>query len=307
MLCDETSYKGAPGYTLEDGDLSVTVLKRGAKLQSIRFCGRELLWQSPGTEYRYSEYGDLFETGEFSGFDDMFPNISACPYPDGVWRGTELPDHGEVWTQEWDCAPDGDGVTFAVHGVKLPYSLEKRVSLYDGAVRLDYRAENLSRCPMKYIWAAHPLFILEEGMRLEIPGCTRIMNVCGDPNALGAYGERHTWPLCSSGRDLSVLSRLNRSFNKYYVWDELAENRSSLVYPDGLRVTLNAPAGSVPYLGVWTDEGGYGDYGMYCAAPEPCTGAFDRLDIADLFGRVSVLDGYEYAGWSLTVNIDYEE
>lgn len=303
MECLETSYKNVPAYSLCQGELSITVLKRGAKLQSIRFKGKELLWQLGGEAYKQSNYGDIFETGEFSGFDDMFPNISACFYPDGMWKGTQLPDHGEVWTQDWIGGMTQNGIGLSVYGVKLPYKLTKHISVEKNAILLDYRAENLSQYPLKYIWAAHPLFILEDGMKLELIGCEELMNVCDDPKQLGTYGEHHPWPVCARGRDMSRLTSKNRSYNKYYVWNQLKENRSALMYPDGTVVTLSAPVDKVPYLGVWTDEDGYG-YDMRCAAPEPCTGAFDRLDTADLFGRVSVLESHKSVDWRLTISVE---
>ena len=306
MKCSDTNYKDAPGFCLQEGGLELTVLRRGAKIQSLRHCGKELLWQSESRHYKFSGYGDDFMTGECSGFDEMFPTIAACPYPDGLWRGTELPDHGEVWTQDWDASADSGGVTLSVYGVRLPYKLTKRVSLEGSDALLDYHAKNLSGYPLKYIWAADPLFVLEEGMRIELNGCTEIINVSDDPGGgLGAYGEKHPWPQCSPGRDLSVLSRLPKRFNKYYVWDALAENKSSLIYPDGRHVTLSAPADVVPYLGVWTDEGGFMGRSMFCAAPEPCTGALDRLDTADLFGKVSTLPPRGSASWRLTVSLGH--
>lgn len=299
-------YKDAPGWRLSDGPLEATVLQRGAKIQSLQLAGKELLWQNSGPAYRFSSYGDVFETGEFSGFDDMFPNISAGPYPGGIWSNTPLPDHGEVWTQDWACTVEENRLAFAVNGIRLPYRLEKTVALENGTLHLGYRAVNLTPYPMKYLWAAHPLFVLEEGTQLALEGCAAIVNAAEDKAALGSFGTLHPWPVCLSGRDLSHLGPSHRTYNKYYVWNPLTVNRSALRYPDGTTLTLDAPADRVPYLGVWTDECGYGGYGMACVAPEPCTGAFDRLDLADLYGRVSVLNGRGTANWTLTISIQKE-
>lgn len=306
-MMEPTSFKGAEGWALEAGPLRVVLTRYGGKIQSLRHAGRELLWQRNGAAYRYSEYGDIFETGEFSGFDDMFPNISAGAYPGGVWDGTSLPDHGEVWSMLWQCEARGDALFCAAHGVRLPYRLEKTLRLSPQALTLNYTAHNLSHHPLKYIWAAHPLFVLEEGTRLVLPGCREILNASPDPGNLGGFGAAHPWPVSRSGRDMSVLSPQNKTCNKYYVWNDPGQTTARLEYPGGLRVTLEAPHEQAPYMGVWIDEAGYGGHNMACAAPEPCTGALDRLDLADLYGRISVLPPQGSARWQLTIRIDEGE
>ena len=36
-----------------------------------------------------------------SGFDECFPTIGACAYPEAPWQGVIAPDHGELWTLPW--------------------------------------------------------------------------------------------------------------------------------------------------------------------------------------------------------------
>ncbi len=304
---EECRYKDAPGYRLSRGSLAVTVLPRGGKIQSIRWDGREWLWQRPGETYRFAGYGDAFETGEFSGFDDMFPTISACPYPGEPWAGVSLPDHGEVWTLPWQCQPEEDALACQVDGVALPYRLHKRVSLLPDALALDYRAQNLSGAPLACLWAAHPLFVLQDGMEVELEGCKRIFNTARDKDNLGDFGTLHDWPVCATGRDLRRLDGAHHTYRKFYAWHPLDQNRAHLRYPGGVRVTLEAPVEQVPYLGLWVDEAGYGGHGMRCVTPEPCTAAPDRLDWALAHGREASLPPGGEAAWRLTITFAKEE
>lgn len=303
----ETMYKDAPGFRLTRGLLSVTVLRRGGKLQCIDWGGRELLCQRVGGDYRFASYGDVFETGEFSGFDDMFPTISACQCPSGPWAGTPLPDHGEVWTQAWACEAQGDTLLCRTEGLALPYRLEKRVSLLPDTLVLDYTVENLSGAPMPFIWAAHPLFVLEDGMTVELEGCRTILNAARDADNLGDPFRLHDWPVCASGRDLRRLDGSHHTYRKFYAWNPLPQNRAVLRYPDGTRIVMDTPVETVPYLGLWVDEAGYGGYGMRCVAPEPCTAAPDRLDLAEQFERQSILPPRGQRQWRLTIRYSKEE
>lgn len=81
-------------------------------------------------------------------------------------------------------------------------------------------------------------------------------------------------------------------------------NISIIEYPDGTKVTLSCDAKKVPYLGMWVDEMGYGDKTKACVAPEPCTGAFDSVALADTFGKVAVLPPNGALSWQLRIEFD---
>ena len=101
------SYKDQQAVVLETGEARAVLLPRwGAKLASFvhKGLGAEVLWQAAGDRYIPTKYGDIFETGEFSGFDEMFPTIARCFYESAPWAGVEVPDHGEVWTLPWEYA-----------------------------------------------------------------------------------------------------------------------------------------------------------------------------------------------------------
>lgn len=298
-------YKGLPAHLLTDGDLELLITDYGAKIQSIRYRGRELLCQSfnRSEDYLRSEYAAHFEDGEFSGFDHLFPNISAADYPDGPWEGIRMPDHGEVWTQDWKPELSDNRLIFRVNGVRLPYRFSVAMELVDNCLKLTYEAENLSPYPMKYLWCCHPLFVLEDGMELQLPGCKRIINTAPGQKYLGDYLEEHSWPISNEGRDMSRLSAENRCCNKYYVWNDRSRNIAHLCYPDGLLITLDTEDPAIPYMGVWTDEFGYGQYAMRCAAPELASAALDCYAQADRTGTNSILPPGGKRRWTMTVSI----
>lgn len=308
MKIERITYKGIGGWRLTDGDLAATVTDYGAKIQSIRFGGKEMLVQSNSRSETYiiSEYGDPFEKGEFSGFDQMFPNVSAGIYPAEPWKDVELPDHGEVWSRMWESSTDRGALCLRTAGVRLPYELRMRIRMRDNEIEINYHAGNLSGHDMDYIWCCHAQFILEDGMRLIPDDAAEIFNAAGGQKYLGAYGEIHGWPVSGDGRDLRTLSSENRCCNKYWIWNALSRNRCTLEYPDGRRVVLTAPVDKVPYLGVWTDECGYGGYGMRCAAPEPATAAPDSLEAARRYQRMSILPAGGCDDWWLKISFTKE-
>ena len=303
-------YKGEEALVLESDALRATVLpQRGSKLASLVYkpLEAELLWQNPGEVYRSSSYADLYESGEASGFDEMFPTISRCFYEREPWAGVEMPDHGEVWSIPWRHRLEEDGVVMNVEGVRFPYRLEKAVSLCGDVLRLDYTAENPHTADFECIWAAHPLFNATAGMKLAVPqDLRRIVNAVPS-RRLGAYGRIYRFPNAEledgSLFDLSTIPAKGGSdYQKYWFLGRLTEGWCILHEPAArLNIGLAWPAGQVPYLGLWVNEGGW--FGQYNVAPEPATGAMDRVDFSRMWGMGGVLPAGQARQWWLTITV----
>jgi galactose mutarotase-like enzyme len=271
--------------------------------------GLELLWQNPARSFRKSAYADDYELGDISAFDEMFPTISRCFYERFPWAGTEVPDHGEVWSIPWDLGEEyaGGAVNLSVRGIQFPYKLTKRVSLEGSRLRVDYTASNLSGFELDFIWAAHPLFNAAEGMELIVPpGMDRVVNAVPGPR-LGGYGRVLEFPFTcrEDGVELNlgaVPPKNDSGYQKYWFigkakegWCLLHDAKKSLT------VGLSFPVEKVPYLGVWLNEGGW--EGQYNIAPEPATGAMDRIDFSRMWGMNSVLKGRQTLSWHLCISV----
>ncbi len=235
----------------------------------------------------------------------MFPTISRCFYEAAPWAGLEAPDHGEVWTVPWEAVVEPDSVTLSVSGTRFPYRLQKTVSLEGPALVARYAATNLCGFPLDFIWAAHPLFNAAEGMRFIVPsGMTKVINAVPGPT-LGGYGKLMDFPRArlADGTEVQldrVPCRNDAGWQKYWFADKVTEGWCML-RDDARRLTIGMafPPAAVPYLGMWLNEGGY--CGQYNVAPEPATGAMDRIDFANMWGMGSVLGPAERREWHLII------
>ena len=69
-------YKNINAILMESDSLAITIIpESGAKIQSIY--NKEVLYQSERAEFRKSTYGAKFESGDVSGFDEIFPTVFA--------------------------------------------------------------------------------------------------------------------------------------------------------------------------------------------------------------------------------------
>jgi galactose mutarotase-like enzyme len=303
-------YKDQDAVILENDTVRAVLLPaHGGKTISLvhKGTGVETLWQNPLPRFTESRYGDPYERGEFAGFDEMFPTVSRCFYQSYPWAGVEAPDHGEVWALPWDEKIEGNAVTLGVNGVRFPYRLQKTVSLEGERLVAHYSAANLSRLPLEFIWAAHPLFNASEGMRFIVPADMRRIVNAVPGSVLGGYGERYDFPVArrttgSTVRLDQVPARNSTGYQKYWFESKVSEGWCILHDPrTKLSIGLTYPPDKVPYLGMWLNEGGYA--GQYNIAPEPATAAMDRIDFATMWGMGSSLAPGGTHEWDLVISL----
>lgn len=310
------TFKGQPSWLLENDNLQAVILPRlGTKLASLinRRTGRELIYQrADWSVFPQPAYGAVFTDYDLSGFDDMFPTIDVCPYPGGSWDGTRLPDHGEVWAVPWACEATGNELRAEVYGWRLPYRLEKRMSLLDGAIRFDYCATNLVDEDLHVLWAAHPLCTCNESTRIILPpGTNAVVNAYPASRRFPHYAARATWPVLTDPQGqthrLDQIGPPTRGLaEKYWIDGPVVAGWGALHHTDTGEVLGFAwPVDPVRYLGVWVTEGALD--GHYHVALEPATGAMDRPDLALRWGRNWVLPARSKVEWYLTLAVGQQE
>jgi hypothetical protein len=305
-------YKDQEAVTIESSSIRAQFLPQiGAKMCSLVYkpLDFELLVQRPNKQYLLQPYDGDYVAGECSGFDDMFPTIDECHHDTYPWKGTRLPDHGEVWSIPWRHTSTDSSLHFSVYGVRFPYRLEKWVRYADDhRLHIAYKLTNLSPFDFGFLWAAHTMFYLEEGCELVLPpGVKSIISTLSYSGDLGRYGDEFPWPSFTlpDGRQRDLRYPRPKSAKdaaKYYVKGRLPEGWCALTYPQrGLTLTLSFPVDKVPYLGVLPNEGGW--QGLYNIFLEPCTASFDRIDVARLRSELSVVKGQSDYAWTLDIDI----
>lgn len=252
----------------------------GAKMISLRHLrsGREWMWAPADARLRSVPSGTPFAESSLVGADECIPTIEACR-----WRGRQLPDHGEVWSEPWELDAEALGQDEIVTHLRLPISplwLERRISLSGGSVHLAYSLRNLSDEPYEYLWAFHPLIQIQTGDRLILPSeCNKIRIDSALNCPLEDRGAEWSWPQPVQGIDLHRLDLggLRRAVKFYAaplstgaaaIWNEYT----------GDTVAFKFDVEQLPIIGVWINRGGWNGYEHM--AIEPATGAPDSLEAA---------------------------
>jgi galactose mutarotase-like enzyme len=307
----ESTYRGRPAIRLSSGYLeAVFFTDFGAKMVSLKNLdtGYEFLQQGKEPVHPEPEYGSLYVENDLCGADDMFPSINESFYPLPPWRGIPCPPHGELWSIPWTAEPEKTSVTFAARGVRLPYSFRRRVTFRDEAtLRFDYTITNKSVFDLAGIWAFHPLFNAGADSRVVLPaGAGRIINTLNVSNRLGKTGSIHPWPETvdknGGSYNLSSFNPGCGTCEKFFFYDALPEGTAALERKKtGSSVKLSFPTDTVPYLGVWINQGGV--LGQNNIALEPASGALDDIYVSNMWEQCSRIPAWGEYRFYLEIKI----
>lgn len=308
-----TSWLGQPALAIETAVVRlVTVPHMGAKIVSLfdKVRGHEWLLPPIDRPFRPADYAASFVAQDMSGWDEMFPTIDACAYPmSGPYQGTPLPDHGEVWSLPWTLEPGPPGtLALSVEGRALPYRLTRTIRALDAYTwRLDFEAVNTGSESFVAFWTAHPQFAADANTRIILPPeVSEVVNV--QPTAdWPDVGALLPWPqaTAASGQPAAldqVGPASKRTYRKVYLPPESPVSWAALRQgADGPWLRLAWDAQSVPYLGVWVDEGTYN--AAPTAALEPSTGYYDSIGLAAQNERVVTFAPGQPVHWFLDIQL----
>jgi hypothetical protein len=277
---------------LQGGGSRVTIVPAlGGKIANLELGGRQWLWTSDVTPYTVpDENASYAETADTGGYDECFPTVAACKVPTWVrgFGGSELPDHGELWSQmptiDVRTSPDGQTATTTWMGRRMPYRLTRVVRVRpNGEVECEYEATNTGTDRMPFIWGGQAMLPLTSQTRLDLPLATRMHVYAQQEIALGVGATDLRWPMARSQGKLLDLSHPSAVAKRYAckVFLEMREGRAAVI-EDGVRLQLSFQVDEVPAIGLWINRGAwtpfkrgkpYQNLGLF-----PCIGAPDTLE-----------------------------
>ncbi len=310
----QTTVAGLPALSLHNEFIELFALPGvGARISHLRRRrGREWLWRNPVLPFAVppieppsspTAYVDRYDSG---GWDECFPTVAPCPLPGAPSTAALLPDHGELWFAEWqhDLLDNGQATTWrsVARCRTVPAEFQREITLDGETLRFDYRLRSLGAEPFPWLWSAHPLFIIQPGTSLELPGVShaRVGAVHGRHDF--AAGDELVWP--PEGGTGFVVPESGGWAAKLFM-DSAPEGLARLIDPiRGETLELQWDAASLPCVGLWLNLGGWGPAGTpyLNLAIEPCITASDRLDAPAESGLLApILPPQEERAWRLTV------
>jgi len=276
----------------------------------------EWLWSDKSRPIKAANYGDQYDLYDISGFDECFPNIGISQDPKKI--GVTLPDHGEIWSLPWDVTDEENGVSATVLGKLFDYRFSRKLSLKSNKLAIEYSVSNIGDSEITYMWSAHPLFAIDESMKIEISGNPKMSKEFGFGGRIGPDGDNwyeghlseHVWPsvLGANGQisDMSEVS-LDKVLTDKVVLDAPVDGLVSLKkLSSGRSLTMKFSPLELPFLGICYNFGAWpltGEPATWVAL-EPTTGKTDRLDECAELDCARVLAPKSHANWSLEIELN---
>ncbi len=300
-----------PSVSLATPSASVEVVAEvGARVVSLRDLRRDREWllqKAPPSEaegFAWSAESAAFGGRESFGWDECLPTVSVCADP--LDAAAALRDHGDQWGRgTYHVVDEAAGsVTHTWSVAQWPYRLSRRLSFADDRTLLaEYELVSLAERPLPVLWSQHPVFRLEPGCRLEMPGVTEVVRTSQSGIDLPA---RAPWPEAAPAGgvpiDLSVVHSGLGWAAKLYAQ---AREPVSAVAPDGARLTIDWERAVAPVLGIWLAYGGWPSGGppVEQVALEPTTSAHDDLASAMADGQHRVLEPHARLSWWIRLRL----
>lgn len=225
----------------------------GGRLTSLRHGGTDLLTGAP-TAFRppAADHG-RYEMRPVHGYDDCFPSVDACAWPEGGWQ---VPDHGELcWLPAEVTQPAPDRLEFAFASRALPVRFVRAMRFGASELEWAFRVENCGDRPLAFLHVMHALLPV---VRVTIHRLPRFASCVDEVSGLAAA--------CRQPEEVAGLLRGVRGAARMLLLRGVEEGRVVLALDgaDGRpasrrRLTVLFPAALFPTLGIWWNAGGYPD------------------------------------------------
>ena len=182
---------------LENSLLRVVILPEvGARIHQLIFKPLDinLLWNHPRIAPERIPFGARYDDVWPGGWDELFPNNEP-----GVINGELFPDHGEIWSVNWDTetaeSANEASASFHCRTRISDVSIRKTIALCSGEpkVHVSYSLKNESGIAVPLLWNLHVAMDVSEHHRIEFPP----MKVRVEPFFPGTLTEAEaesSWP-----------------------------------------------------------------------------------------------------------------
>jgi galactose mutarotase-like enzyme len=228
-------------------------------------------------------------------------------------NGGPAPDHGDFWQLAWNVdEADVRQVRLHAQGFSRTLRFSKQLTLQGNSLRIRYSVENTGYVPQSFLYACHPLFVIDPGDRILLPPDVDSLSLdYSRGNRLGPRGAMIPWPSSPAEPYLHLAKPQDAGTADMLYTTRLREGRCAVYRAAHRQVLLVSFDTSVlPFLGIWLCYGGWpGGAGVqqYAVALEPTTSPHNNLANAQRERGAVLLEPDAISSWEISFQIDESE
>jgi len=292
-------YRGLETIILDNGYIRVEIFPElGAKIRQIthKKTNTDLLWENPRLILGKIPYGSSYDDNFFGGWDELLPNDEPI-----MLNGEPLPDHGEIWTRQWEWNIVENSFSSAIvhlwcYGSVYNYRIDKWITLENdsGIISISHKINNMGNETIRFLWKLHPALSISPNHRIDLPSC-KVLRVSEEwSDKIGE--DNFLWPgfknKNGNGSDFREIFSAGDNFKEFAYAVELEDGWCSLTdSKNKIGFGMTFPREIFNSIWLFITDGGWRGYRT--AVLEPCTTYPKELDIAIKKGTCSVLSAGE--------------
>lgn len=281
----------------------------GGRIDQLYDCQTQHHWLWHPATYDESQtrslpVGASFDDHWTGGWDEVFPNDAA-----GAFRGRDLVDHGELWSQAWDVVEASESrVKLKYVCQTVPVVVEKVIQLAatQAEATIEYWMHNQSNETIPFLFKQHAAIAIAEGDEILLPDCQIEPAFLEFSKIIGQAGKtRFPQAFAADGQaiDVRTIPAPESRLQEFYYSSDLAvgecgirsqKTQSSLI--------MRFDQADFPYVWVFQSYGGWRDH--FVLVMEPCTTIPFDLEVACQNGTTAQLQPQETQHRTLTVSIE---
>ncbi len=284
----------------------------GGKILSIKskVSGTEFLTQkTKSSDLRGRlKYGIDFIPPFSFGFDECFPTVSSTTLYE---NNSEIsyPDHGELWTQEWEFSKTENSCSLTANGVIQKYTFSKEITLQSNSILIVYNLKNIGGTLFNYLWASHPLLEIDLNDEIILPKGVKEVQVYYSTHPEFKKGEIAKWPIrVKSRKSLNRVQQKNSGIAAKLFAENMIVGKAALFRKKSNQsIVFNFDTNQISHLGIWLCYGGWPERrGVkdYSIALEPTTANTDCLSEAILKGSSKSIKPGQLNNWFTKISIE---
>lgn len=234
---------------LEHGEWMVEcVPSDGARLSVLRFRGLDLLTAPPARFRAPRRDHGLYETRPVHGYDDCFPSVDPCRFPNSDY---DIPDHGELCWVPWRVRAGRRCLDCSARSPDAPVRFRRVMRFGPGRLDWEFTIENRGAAPYPCLHVMHALMPLKSVAAIELPRFARAFDEARrraievGPGPKGPEQIARMLFGSESGTARMLLLR------------GVEAGRFAVSFRGGLSILVRFPVRLFPTLGIWWNRGGH--------------------------------------------------